>query len=197
MHVSPFFRNLRSAYLAELDDMRHDSEGANVLDRRLAERRGELGFLVHMMELSPEMVAVVLHKAFQFRAGPAMERLLACEAGTLPAWDSLQPSLTIAPWAEATVQQLRKHAAGDNFLCVAAALEFMVSSTRPAGTGMAPGDEADDADAEHAEGEEREDGGDLDGRQPLSADDLDDTDAQTREEARADWMAEQGFERKD
>lgn len=192
MHVSPFFRNLRSAYLAELDDMRHDSEGANVLERRLAERRGELGFLVHMMELSPEMVAVVLHKAFQFRAGPALERLLACEAGSLPAWDSLQQSLTIAPWAEATVQQLRKHAAGDNFLCVAAALEFMVGSTRPAGEGMAQGDDVDDTERDDAA-----DDGDMEARQPLSADDIDDADAQAREEARADWMAEQGFERKE
>lgn len=190
MYVSPFFHNLRSAYLAELDDMRHDSEGQYVLDRRLAERRGELGFLVHMLELSPEMVAVVLHKAFQFRAGPALERLLACEAGNLPAWDSLQQSITLAPWAETTVQQLRQHEAGDNFLCVAAALEFMAGG-RPAGAGMAQGDDADDADAEPTDDE------DMDARQPLSADDLDDADAQTREEARADWMAEQGFERKD
>jgi hypothetical protein len=189
MYVSPFFHNLRSAYLAELDDMRHDSEGQYVLDRRLAERRGELGFLVHMLELSPEMVAVVLHKAFQFRSAPAMERLLACEAGQLPAWDSVRDGIAIAPWAEATVQQLRKHAAGDNFLCVAAGLEYMAGSARPAGEAHG----ADDAD--HETGHDRDD--DADARQPLSADDLDDADAQTREEARADWMAEQGFERKD
>lgn len=191
MHVSPFFRNLRTAYLAELDDMRQDSEGANVLDRRLAERRKEIGFLVAMLELSPEMVAVVLHKAFQFRSGPAMERLLSCEAGNLTAWDSLSENIVVAPWAQATVQQLRKHPAGDNFLSVAAALEYMVGSTRPAGESMAPGDDADDADTE------REDDEDMDARQPLSADDIDDADAQSREEARADWMAEQGFDRKE
>lgn len=191
MHVSPFFRNLRTAYLAELDDMRQDSEGANVLDRRLAERRKEIGFLVAMLELSPEMVAVVLHKAFQFRSGPAMERLLACEAGNLTAWDSLQQNIVIAPWAQATVQQLRKHPAGDNFLSVAAALEYMVGSTRHAAGGADQGDDADDADAEHDDDRDDEE------RQPLSADDLDDADAQTREDARADWMAEQGFDRKE
>jgi hypothetical protein len=193
MHVSPFFRNLRSAYLAELDDMRHDSEGQYVLDRRLAERRGELGFLVAMLELSPEMVAVVLHKAFQFRSGPAMERLLACEAGNLTAWDSLREGIEIAPWAQATVQQLRQHPAGDNFLSVAAALEYMLGSTRHATDGADHGDDADDADRE----DDRDGDQDADARQPLSADDLDDADAQTREEARADWMAEQGFDRKD
>ncbi|GHC93397.1 hypothetical protein GCM10007320_44300 [Pseudorhodoferax aquiterrae] len=191
MHVSPFFRNLRTAYLAELDDMRQDSEGANVLDRRLAERRKEIGFLVAMLELSPEMVAVVLHKAFQFRSGPAMERLLACEAGNLTAWDSLQQNIVIAPWAQATVQQLRKHPAGDNFLSVAAALEYMVGSTRQAAGGADQGDDADDVDAEHDDDRDDEE------RQPLSADDLDDADAQTREDARADWMAEQGFDRKE
>lgn len=189
MHVSPFFRDLRTAYLAELDDMRQDSEGANVLDRRLAERRKEIGFLVAMLELSPEMVAVVLHKAFQFRSGPAMERLLACEAGNLTAWDSLSENIVVAPWAQATVQQLRKHPAGDNFLSVAAALEYMAGSSRHAGA--QDSDEADDADAEHDDDRDAED------RQPLSADDLDDADAQTREDARADWMAEQGFDRKE
>lgn len=189
MHVSPFFRNLRTAYLAELDDMRHDSEGKDMLDRRLAERRSELGFLAAMMELSPEMVAVVLHKAFQFRSGPAMERLLACEAGKLTAWDSVSQSIEIAPWAQATVQTLRKHPGGDNFLSVAAALEYMVGSSRHAGA--QDGDETDDADAEHDDDRDAED------RQPLSADDLDDADAQTREDARADWMAEQGFDRKE
>lgn len=191
MHVSPFFRNLRTAYLAELDDMRHDSEGKDVFDRRLAERRSELGFLAAMMELSPEMVAVVLHKAFQFRSGPAMERLLACEAGNLTAWDSVSDSITIAPWAQATAQALRKHPGGDNFLCVAAALEYMVGSTRHAAGGADQGDDADDADAEH------DDDRDAEERQPLSADDLDDADAQTREDARADWMADQGFDRKE
>ncbi|MEB0114478.1 hypothetical protein QN397_24670 [Variovorax sp. RTB1] len=44
MHVSPFFRNLHSSYLAELDDMRHDSDGQFVLNRRLAERRGDETF---------------------------------------------------------------------------------------------------------------------------------------------------------
>ncbi|KQP18185.1 hypothetical protein [Pseudorhodoferax sp. Leaf267] len=188
MHVSPFFHNLRTAYMAELDDMRHDSEGQFVLDRRLAERRSELGFLVHMLELSPEMVAVVLHKAFHFTSAPAIDQLLACEPDNLPAWDSLQHSITVAPWAQATVQMLRQQAAGDHFLCVAAALEYMAGSARHASAGVDDGDESEDADADR----------DSDDHEPtLSADDLDDADAQSREDARADWMAEQGFDRKD
>lgn len=191
MHVSPFFHNLRSAYLAELDDMRHDSDGQFVLDRRLAERRSEVTFLVNMLEVAPEMVAVVLHKAFRFTSTPAMDQLLACEPEDLTAWESLRETIDIAPWAKATVQLLREQAAGDNFLSVAAALEYMAGSTRhvPAHAGDEDDseDDADNADADH----------DTDDHQPLSADDLDDADGQTREDARADWMAEQGFDRKD
>lgn len=193
MYVSPFFHNLRSAYLAELDDMRHDSEGQYVLDRRLAERRSEVTFLVNMLEVAPEMVAVVLHKAFCFTSAPAMDRLLACEPDNLSAWDSLQGSIEVASWAKPTVQLLREQAAGDQFLSVAAALEYMAGSTRhaPAHAGDAD-DSEDDADQDGTDHDHDNDDG-----QPLSADDLDDADGQTREEARADWMAEQGFDRKD
>lgn len=194
MHVSPFFRNLRSAYMAELDDMRHDSDGQFVLDRRLAERRRELAFLFSMLEISPEMVAVVLHKAFRFTSLPAMDQLLACEPEDVPAWESLRQTITIAPWAESTVQTLRAQAAGDHFLCVAAALEYMAGSTRHASDGAHHDDGAQDADADH-DGDGDHDADDH--GQPLSADDLDDADGQSREEARADWMAEQGFDRKD
>ena len=61
MIISPFFQELRSAYQAELDDLNSDSEGQYILDKRLAEKRKELGFLLQMMDLNPEMVAVVLH----------------------------------------------------------------------------------------------------------------------------------------
>lgn len=191
MHVSPFFHDLRSAYLAELDDMRHDSDGQFVLDRRLAERRGEVAFLVNMLETAPEMVAVVLHKAFRFMSPPAMDRLLACEREDLSAWETLRTTIDIAPWAQPTVQLLREHAAGDNFLSVAAALEYMAAS--PAHAAVHAGDEDDgEEDADRAGADD-----DTGHHQPLSADDLDDADGATREEARADWMAEQGFDRKD
>lgn len=189
MHVSPFFRNLNAAYLAELDDMRHDSEGHFVLERRLAERRSEIAFLVHMLEVAPEMVAVVLHRAFHFTSTPVMDQLLACEPDDLAAWENLQATIDIAPWAQPTVQLLREQAAGDRFLSVAAALEYMAGSPR-----HAPAPTGDEDDSQEG-GNSADD--DTDERQPLSADDLDDADGQTREDARADWMAEQGFDRKD
>ena len=66
MSISPFFLNLRSAYRSEIDDLTFDSDGRDVLHQRLAEKRREISFLVQMMELSPEMVAVIFHQGFAF-----------------------------------------------------------------------------------------------------------------------------------
>ena len=85
MNISPYFRNLRAAYSAELDDLTFDSEGVHILDKRLVQRRKEMEFLVHMMEISPEMVAVVFHKGFRFTSLAAMDDLLSHEADALPA----------------------------------------------------------------------------------------------------------------
>ena len=54
MTLSPYFHNLRTAYRAELDDLTSDSEGKDVLQKRLTQKRKEIGFLVQMLELSPE-----------------------------------------------------------------------------------------------------------------------------------------------
>lgn len=188
MHLSPFFHQLRSAYVAEIEDMSHDSDGAFILQTRLAQRRGELEFLVHMLELSPEMVAVVLHKAFAFNKPLAMQQVLSCEPEDLPEWDSLQDAVSVAPWAQALVRTIRAQAAGDWFMTVAAAAEFMLGMSGTASV-------AADTDREDADGELDDDG---DGLAYLSADDdIGAGPANDREAAGADWMAEQGFDRKD
>ena len=186
MHLSPFFHNLHSAYTAELDDMRCDSEGLVILNQRLAQRRGEIGFLMSMLETSPEMVAVVFHKAFRFTSAPVMEQLLTREPEDLPDWDQLSGSVDIAGWADGMVRTIRAQPAGDWFMSVAAALEYMDSTPHRRDTADSDGGDEDAGDND-----------DNDAQRPLSADDADDTDARTREEAAADWMAEQGFERKE
>lgn len=188
MHLSPFFHHLRSAYVAEIDDLSQNSEGEFVLQQRLTQKRGELDFLIHMLELSPEMVAVVLHKAFVFRAPLAIEQMLGCEPEDLPDWDRLADSITIAPWADAMVRTIRAQPAGDWFMAVAVGAEYMLGmSDRSVGEHAAKHDDAPDG----------EDADQADRQSHLSADDDVGADAQTREEASADWMVEQGFDRKD
>ena len=187
MNISAFFRELRSSYQSEMDDMAFDSEGRHVLQQRLAERRKELGFLLQMMELSPEMVAVVFHQGFNFKSPAVMDHLLTHQPHEFPHWDSLADAIHLPTWAHDLSQVVLKEPMRAWFLSVAAGLEYMYS--RPA---AATGDVHDD-------GQDTEDGDDVgDGNDTFTeSDDSDHGDVRAREEAGADWMVEQGFDRKD
>ena len=183
MSISPFFQLLRSAYEAEIDDLASDSEGTHVLPKKLAERRKELGFLLSMLELSPEMVAVVFHQAFRFKSPAALNDLISYESEELPEWDSLADAIEISPWARPLAAQVLQQPAGPWFMCVAAALEYMYArpDSRPAAANDGD-DEDEDRDAED---------GVHDGL------DEDEREARVSEEEGAAWMVEQGFDHKD
>jgi len=186
MNISPFFLDLRSAYQSEMDDLRFDSEGRDVLRQRLADKRKEMAFLLQMMEISPEMVAVVFHQAFAFRSPAVMDHLLSHEADELPDWSSLQEGIEIAPWAQELVDQVHQQAMGPWFLAVAAGLEYMAAAPSLArATASGEDDEADEGDDDQPDEFDRDEEGD------------DPTDAKARKEAGDDWMVEQGFDRKD
>ena len=178
MTISPFFTDLYSAYQAELDDLSQDSEGKDVLKKRLADKRGEIDFLVKMMELSPEMVAVVFHQAFAFKLPAVMDDLLSYEADELPEWSGLAADISIAPWAQALVDKVLAEPGGEWFLSVSAGLEYMAGKPAPH---TAQADEAaKDEDDDELEGDAEER-----------------AEAKARKEAGDDWMVEQGFDRKD
>ncbi len=90
----------------------------------LTQRRKEMEFLVHMMEISPEMVAAVFHKGFRFTA-LAMDHLVTLEADELPDWD-ICTRHRLEPWTR-LVETVQKQPMGDWFLTVAAALEYMLN----------------------------------------------------------------------
>ncbi len=208
MTISPFFRNLRTAYQAEIDDLAFDSDGRNVLAQRLKQRRKELSFLISMLELSPEMVAVVLHKAFTYKLPGAMEHVLRHEADDLPEWDSVADTVAIAPWAEELVTQILQQPQGAWFMTLAAALEYLYGRPqRQSGAardthqddthdGNEDGSDNDADAADNTDDTENHSGR----RNNLSDDPHDDNDsddARSLEDAGADWMAEQGFDRKE
>jgi hypothetical protein len=176
MTISPFFTDLRSAYQAELDDLSQDSEGKDVLKKRLADKRGEIDFLVKMMELSPEMVAVVFHQAFTFKLPAVMDDLLSFEADELPDWSGLAADISIAPWAQDLVDKVLSEPGGEWFLTVAATLEYMAGKLA-----------LHVAQADDEEVDEEEYDGDAEER----------ADAKARKEAAEDWMVGQGFDRKE
>ncbi|MDD2546463.1 MAG: hypothetical protein PHI55_09300 [Burkholderiaceae bacterium] len=192
MKLSPYFHDLRSAYQAELDDLAQDSEGHNVLRQRLAEKRKEIGFLVQMMELAPEMVAVVFHQGFRFAQPAALERLLASPAEAVPDWHSLGAAITLEPWAQGLAKTVLQEPAGARFLAVAAGLEYLHQHAR-----LAPA-AAQESSEDEGEGEGAERDDQDDDFNALDADDArDSADRRTREETSADWLADQGFDRKE
>ena len=192
MSTSSFFHNLRASYQSELDDLRTDSEGHDVLRKRLAEKRRELGFLVQMMELSPEMVAVVLHQAFRFTRPAVMDHVVAQDADELPEWDSIKDSIELAPWAGAIVQTILEEPMGEWFMTIAAALEYLHHKPLTAAERAQVEDDDEDGreDRDEVRNERHDDNHTEDHDEEESG-------ARAREEAGNDWLAEQGFDRRD
>ena len=187
MKLSPYFHDLRSAYQAELDDLASDSEGNDVLRRRLADKRGEIAFLAKMIELAPEMVAPVFHGAFRFAQPAAVQHLLALPQEAVPGWQDLAHAVTLEPWAQSLAQTVLREPQGGRFMAVAAGLEYLHQHAR-----MAPAPHAADEPEEETTAEHE------DGYDALSADDaVEPQSHHEREEAGAEWLAGAGFDRKD
>jgi hypothetical protein len=184
MRISPFFLQLHTAYQAELDDLASDSEGKDVLRKRLQDKRQEMGFLLQMMETSPEMVAVIFHQGFGFPHPAVMDDLLGREADEFPEWDALAEALRLAPWAQKLSDVVLKEPMGPWFMTVAASLEYMHGKAGMASAAQSASDD-EESDGDDHENEDRDDH------------DGEDDDARARDEAGADWLAEQGFDRKD
>ena len=192
MSISFFFHNLRTAYEAELDDLRTDSEGKDVLAKRLKEKRGQLGFLVQMMDSNPEMLAVVLHQGFRFKDNGAMEKLLQCKPGKLTAWKTLSAGIAFAPWAQDTVETLLDFPGGAHFMVIAAALEYLHQRplTAEERAAVDDGNEEGRQDRDAVRDERHDDNHTEDH-------DEQEAEARVREEAGNDWLEGQGFDRKE
>lgn len=184
MSISPFFQQLRSAYQSEIDDLMFDSEGRNVLRQRLGQKRKELKFLLQMLQISPEMVAVLFHQGFRFQSPALMEQLLSYESEDLPDWDTLADTVQLTPLAQELAQIILQEPQGQWFLSVAAGLEYL--HAKPERQPAAPAQDEDD-----------EEGDDDEASLFDEQDEADEEEARAREEAGADWMVEQGFDRKD
>ena len=193
MTISPFFLDLHSAYQAELDDLTFDSDGRDVLRQRLAAKRKELAFLLQMMELCPEMVAVIFHQGFVFREPAVMDHLLSHEADELPEWGSLAGGIQMTPWARELVQSVLQAPGGEWFMTVAAGLHYLAGKPGAAFGTQGANDQAEDdqGEGEAEDGDAYEDEFDDHERDEVRGD------ARTRAEAGAEWLSAQGFEHKD
>jgi|JFJP01.1.fsa_nt_gi hypothetical protein len=194
MGMSSFFRALRASYQAEIDDLTFDSDGRNVLRKRLLEKRSQLRFLSLMIESSPEMVAVVLHGGFRFELPSVMEQLLTLESDEFPDWDSLADAVKLTPWASDLAKLFLQEPQGGWFMTVAAALEYLYWRAPIAhqDNGHTP-----EAVSAHADPARRSGGRHLDHGHDFDADDESHQQPeQEHDEASADWLENQGFDRK-
>lgn len=193
LKLSRYFANLTKSYNAELDDLRTDSEGNNVLKARLAKKREQLPQLLMMLEFSPEMVAVAFHGAFFFRNSLALEALITKEANKFPAWATLSKAIVIEPWAQTLVDTVLTDPNGERFLITTVGLEYLNRGNQTRAGQVAEATEA--TEIEDEEEEQDDHNADLDSDERVS-DEGEDTEYDL-DKAGADWLAEQGFDRKE
>jgi hypothetical protein len=188
MNLSPAFHDLRTAYQAEMDDLSFDSEGRDVLRQRLADKRESLDFLLQMTEAAPEMVAVIFHQGFRFTEPAVMEQLVSLEIDDLPDWGELSSAVQLTPWAQLLAETFLQQADGPRFMTIAAALAYLHDKPDARQQASANDDEDQDEDRDQEDHDDES-------RENVELDD--EQDARARDEAGADWLAEQGFDRKD
>ena len=95
--TSFYFEDIFERYVAEIDDLRSDSEGKDVLQRRVRDKHKEFSFLLSMIDAAPEMVAPAFHGAFGFNKGRALYEASQSEPGDdgFPAWADLEESIQL------------------------------------------------------------------------------------------------------
>jgi len=186
MSMSSFFRAMRTAYQAEIDDLHFDSEGHDVLRQRLQQKRSQMSFLRQMMESSPEMVAVVFHRGFHFESTSIMDSLLMQESDELPAWDVLATSVKLEPWAQDLANELLSDPKGSWFMVVVAGLEYLYHRPSKHHHEQGHSDHTHDHQSKITHSDHGS-GADDD----MTEDDFD------HDCASADWLEGQGFDRKE
>ncbi|MES2073720.1 MAG: hypothetical protein V4488_25425 [Pseudomonadota bacterium] len=192
MKLSNFFEGLASAYDAELEDLRNDSEGNDILRKRLVTKREQVPLLLPMLKTNPEMVAVAFHGGIKFMNPLVMEVLAGKEPNKFPSWKELKTSLVLELWAEKLITTVLGDADGEQFMVTAACLEYLNKSGKSRANNPP---EVEDPDEDEDDSEANEGRYHLDTRN--GSGDEDEADQDDLAEAGADWLVEQGFDRKD
>ena len=175
MSLSYYFEDMSKAYKAELEDLQSDSEGNDVLEKRLKDKRAQFSALLPMIDTAPEMVAVAFHGGVSFTNLQAMYSLSTSDPDDFPSWTELTHGVEFSSQIQPLADQVLLAPGGERFLITAICLEYLHGK---AGHGQTAASDEE----EHDEGEN--------GR----SDDDEETDL---DEAGAAWLSEQGFDRRD
>lgn len=164
MRLSRYFHELRDGYFSELDDLRQDSEGRDVLKARLREKRDAFPTLAAMLDIDPLMAAPALHGAFELgvRRIPALEDLLGREPDEFPSWAEVGAQLDTAIWAAPMIEAALAQEQGESFLCTVVGLEYLLARDRgePGAPASARGGDAGDRVRDDRDDDDREEGAD-------------------------------------
>jgi hypothetical protein len=159
--LSIFFEENQTAYLAELEDLQCDSEGNDTLTYRLNLKRKEIKSLLPMLEMAPEMVAVIFYEAFKFDKINALQELVALEPEEFPTWGEVVKNMTIAPWAQNLLDTILTQEGGERFLLTTCGLEYLrtcasvLSEAKPAKSNNKYDDEDNENEEDELDLEER------------------------------------------
>ncbi|GAA4015172.1 hypothetical protein [Actimicrobium antarcticum] len=176
MSLSYYFEDLSKAYKAELEDLQSDSEGNDVLTKRLKDKRAQFKSLMPMIEIAPEMVAVAFHGDITFVNLQAMYLLSTTDPDDFPEWSELIDAVQFSATTQKLADDVLLEPGGERFLITTICLEYLHGK---AGSGN---QRAASDDEEHDEGENGRD---------------DDDDEVDLDEAGSAWMSEQGFDRRE
>lgn len=182
MRLSDYFENLSKAYQAEIEDLQSDSEGNNVLAARLKQKRTQFALLMPMIDCAPEMVAVAFHGGITFVDPHVLLMLSFAEPDEFLPWEELRQAVYFEPWAEKLIPVALAEPGGKDFLITVICLEYLHEK------GNARSTIDHDGESRSAEHDDDRD----EGERHLDGDDDDDL-----AEAGADWMSEQGFDRRE
>ena len=125
MRISRYFTDLMATYVADVEDLKTDSNGDDVLSARLKEKRAQIPDLLPMIATNPEMLAVTFHKSIVIKNAKSILSFLDKEPADFPAWETIAESVQFAPWATSLVESLKTEAGGEQFLLTTVMLEHL------------------------------------------------------------------------
>lgn len=125
MRISRYFTDLMATYVADIDDLKTDSSGDDVLIERLKEKRSQIPDLMPMIKTNPEMMAVIFHKSIVIKKPEIIMSYLDKEPAKFPSWVAISSGVQFQPWANDLVEKLKAEAGGEQFLLTTIMLEHL------------------------------------------------------------------------
>ena len=125
MRISRYFTDLMATYVADINDLKTDSGGEDVLTDRLKDKRSQIPDLMPMIMTNPEMMAVIFHRSIVIKQPKIIMAYIDKEPALFPAWDDISSGVEFQPWASGIIDSLKDEAGGEQFLLTTVMLEHL------------------------------------------------------------------------